>query len=152
MFRNNALSCQLWVPNSTTSTASEGGTDEQVNAPRWSADTERMSQSWWCLCWTRGQTHHTASRGWQRKGRCNFVVTCADGWHWVGLLSSKGCSPTKETRIHHNPWVAVSGWCHNRGEENNWHLLSKFLPHLLVKNAPEVLGGVKARAKEVSLA
>ena len=29
----------------------------------------------------------------------------------------------------------------------------KFLPHLLlVKNAPEALGGVKAKAKEVSLA
>lgn len=107
------------------------------------ADSKRMSQSWWWLCWTRGQMHCTVSpAGRKREVRfCGSVGRAwADGWHREGLLSTWELPHQTEE----NPLQSgkqVSGLCCNRGEENNWHLL-EFSPHLLVKNAPEDLEGI----------
>lgn len=83
------------------------------------------------------------------------MVTCTELSQ--GNVTGKDCSvqgaapPGRQESLTVGP-AAVSGLCHDSSKENNWHLLSKFLAHLLlVKNASAVLRGAKARAKESSL-
>lgn len=123
-----ALSCQLWVPNSTNLNSIEKQ-DGWAGKCTTLADSKRMSQSWWWLCWTRGQMHCTVSTA----GRKREVWFCGsvgraqpDRWHWEGLLSTGELLHQTEQ----NPLQSgerVSGLCYNRGEENNWHLLSTYL-------------------------
>lgn len=67
---------------------------------------------------------------WEEKGGVRFCGSMdtaqPDGWHREGLLST-GELPhhTEENPLQSGK--QVSGLYHNRGEENNWHLLSSHL-------------------------
>lgn len=108
------------------------------------ADSKRMSQSWWWLCWTRGQMHCTVSTA-GRKREVWFFGSVGraqpDRWHWEGLLrTGKGC-PTKLSRIHCSQ-ASRSQVCATPGGKRKL-APPKYLPHLLLaRNASKDLGGI----------
>lgn len=137
-----ALSCQLWVPNSTISTALESRTDEQVNAPHLLTAREWVRAGDGCA-----EPEDKCIAQWALltgRGRCDSVGVWAELSQIDG--TGKGCSAlgscsTKLSRIHRSQ-ASGSQVCATTGGREQL-APPKYLPHLLLaKNASEDLRGI----------
>lgn len=114
---SKVLSCQLWVPNATAPTASEGEA-RAGKAPRRSADTKAVNESALVvLVLSKSNSKalfSTAKHCWQRKGRHDVMATCTsakDGQHWGELLCASGAAQpnsTHRTQVSFKSQVCVT--------------------------------------------
>lgn len=74
--------------------------------------------------------HTTQQATGREKEGAIFVVTYTELSQMNGTgedCSVPGAAPPNRWKSTAIRWMAVSGLCHNRGEENNWHLLNSYL-------------------------
>lgn len=135
-----ALSCQLWVPNSTVSTALQSRMDEQVNAPHLLTAREWVRAGDGCA-----EPEDKCIAQWALlagRGRCDSLGAWAELSQIDG--TGKGCSALG--RAAPPNWAESTAvrraglrFVLHQGGRENWHLLSTYLIFSWLEMPPKTL-------------